>query len=174
MRHCLVQSSHPFIGIVISPLFYFFSSLRSLIEKPPIGGKDLIQLSVHQLQGFRLHAGPVSALVFCSRCFVYFSGAACKSIGHVVLQLPDQYRLMSQQPLKRKHKHKKQKLKPGDTPLQETPDASLEGSHEKKHKKQKRHDEEKERKKKKKEKKKKKVCPIRGHSRIIYAIIGQR
>ncbi|XP_015928281.1 mediator of RNA polymerase II transcription subunit 19 isoform X2 [Parasteatoda tepidariorum] len=104
------------------------SSLKSLIDKPPIGGKDLQPLTGSQLSGFRLHPGPV----------------------------PEQYRLMSQMPQKKKHK-KKHKHKDGDTPTQDSQqDASLEGAHEKKHKKQKRHDDEKEKKKKKKEKKKKK------------------
>lgn len=42
-------------------LFYpfFFSSLRSVIEKPPIGGKELLPLTSVQLAGFRLHPGPV-------------------------------------------------------------------------------------------------------------------
>jgi len=116
-------------GMIDTPGYQDNSSLRSLIEKPPIGGKELMPLSGAQLTGFRLHPGP----------------------------LPEQYRLMSQQPQKRKHKHKKSKHKSGDTPSQELqPDAGQE-THEKKHKKQKRHDEEKERKKKKKEKKKKKV-----------------
>ncbi|GFR08149.1 mediator of RNA polymerase II transcription subunit 19 [Trichonephila clavata] len=105
------------------------SSLKSLVEKPPIGGKELLPLTGSQLSGFRLHPGP----------------------------LPEQYRLMSQQPQKKKHKHKKHKHKAGDTPTQESQqDMSIEGPHEKKHKKQKRHDEEKEKKKKKKEKRKKK------------------
>lgn len=38
----------------------FCSSLRSLIEKPPIGGKELLPLTSVQLAGFRLHPGPVS------------------------------------------------------------------------------------------------------------------
>ncbi|XP_067124904.1 mediator of RNA polymerase II transcription subunit 19-like isoform X2 [Centruroides vittatus] len=105
------------------------SSLRSLIEKPPIGGKELLPLMGAQLTGFRLHAGP----------------------------LPEQYRLMNQQPQKKKHKHKKHKHKAGEMPSQESQqDSATDNTHEKKHKKQKRHDEEKERKKKKKEKKKKK------------------
>ncbi|XP_013782746.1 mediator of RNA polymerase II transcription subunit 19-like [Limulus polyphemus] len=114
------------------------SSLRSLIEKPPICGKELVPLSGVQLTGFRLHPGP----------------------------LPEQYRLMSHQPQKKKHKNKKHKHKAGDTPSHESQqDVSTENTHEKKHKKQKRHDEDKERKKKKKEKKKKKkhspeVCSV--------------
>uniref|UniRef100_G3MLK0 Mediator of RNA polymerase II transcription subunit 19 n=1 Tax=Amblyomma maculatum TaxID=34609 RepID=G3MLK0_AMBMU len=54
------------------------SSLRSLIEKPPVGGKELLPLTGAQLVGFRLHPGP----------------------------LPEQYRMMSQQPQRKKHKHK--------------------------------------------------------------------
>lgn len=36
------------------------STLRSVIEKPPIGGKELLPLTAVQLAGFRLHPGPVS------------------------------------------------------------------------------------------------------------------
>lgn len=35
------------------------SSLRSVIEKPPITGKEIEKLSVSQLSGFRLHPGPL-------------------------------------------------------------------------------------------------------------------
>ena len=35
------------------------SSLRGLIEKPPVVGKELQPLTNLQLTGFRLHAGPV-------------------------------------------------------------------------------------------------------------------
>ena len=35
------------------------SSLRAIIEKPPIGGKELAFLSTSQLSGFRLHPGAV-------------------------------------------------------------------------------------------------------------------
>lgn len=38
---------------------YIYSSLRSVIEKPPIGGKEILPLTTHQLAGFRLHPGPV-------------------------------------------------------------------------------------------------------------------
>ncbi|RWS17500.1 mediator of RNA polymerase II transcription subunit 19-like protein [Dinothrombium tinctorium] len=104
------------------------SSLRSLIDKPPICGKDLLNLSPAQLSGFRLHPGP--------------------------------YRLMNQPLMKKKHKQKKNKHKPGDTPSHESQmesvDTSMMAAHEKKHKKQRKHDEDKERKKKKKDKKKKK------------------
>uniref|UniRef100_T1J6F6 Mediator of RNA polymerase II transcription subunit 19 n=1 Tax=Strigamia maritima TaxID=126957 RepID=T1J6F6_STRMM len=116
-------------GMIDMPGHQDNSSLRSLIEKPPIGGKELIPLSGSQLLGFRLHTGP----------------------------LPEHYRIMNQIPQKKKHKHKKHKLKPGDTPSHEPPGENSQETHEKKHKKQKRHDDDKERKKKKKEKKKKKV-----------------
>lgn len=115
-------------------LFRFFqenSSLRSIIEKPPIGGKELLPLSNVQLAGFRLHPGP----------------------------LPEQYRYLNTTPArKHKNKYKKHRHKDsnvGNEPLSQT-DASVE-LHEKKHKKQKRHEDEKsERKKRKKEKKRKK------------------
>ena len=35
------------------------SSLRSVIEKPPITGKEIEKLSLSQLAGFRLHPGPL-------------------------------------------------------------------------------------------------------------------
>jgi len=38
---------------------FFRSSLRSVIEKPPIGGKELLPLTPVQLSGFKLHPGPV-------------------------------------------------------------------------------------------------------------------
>lgn len=68
---------------------------------------------------------------------------------------------MSNQTPQRK-KHKKKKLKSGDTPLHDSHNeasndiGSISREHEKKHKKQKRHEEDKERRKKKKDKKKKK------------------
>jgi len=109
------------------------SSLRSLIDKPPIGGKELMPLTASQLTGFRLHQGP----------------------------LPEQYRFMSQLTQRKKHKHKKNKQKSGETPSHESQSESLDAVnsnvHEKKHKKQKRHDDDKERKKKKKKKKEEKA-----------------
>lgn len=102
------------------------SSLRSLVEKPPILGKEYLQLPGYLMPGFRLHAGP----------------------------LPEQYRLMNQAPEKRK-KHKKHKKDGKDNVIHENQDGGgLDNSHEKKIKKTKRTDEE--RKKRKKEKKKKK------------------
>lgn len=40
-----------------------YSSLRSVIEKPPIGGKEILPLTTHQLAGFRLHPGPVCIFI---------------------------------------------------------------------------------------------------------------
>lgn len=76
------------------------------------------------------------------------------------MQLPEQYRYISQAPVKKhKYKHKKHKYKagePGAVSGETIVGESGADTHEKKHKKQKRHDEEKERKKRKKEKKRKK------------------
>lgn len=47
-------------GVIDSPGQQDNSSLRSVIEKPPIGGKELLPLTSIQLDGFRLHPGPVS------------------------------------------------------------------------------------------------------------------
>ena len=44
------------------------SSLRSVIEKPPVLGQELVPLSGHSLTGFRLHPGPVRSLHF----FLFF------------------------------------------------------------------------------------------------------
>lgn len=145
-------------GIIDGPGQQDNSTLRSVIDKPPIGGKELLPLTSSQLAGFRLHPGP----------------------------LPEQYRYVNTTPVKKhKNKHKKHKHKEGGPLSQETqitgsndfnlslkysrecfyhlnvfviiiPDAISQDTHEKKHKKQKRHDEEKERKKRKKEKKRKK------------------
>ncbi|XP_055378847.1 mediator of RNA polymerase II transcription subunit 19 [Condylostylus longicornis] len=116
------------------------ATLRSVIEKPPIGGKELLPLSSVQLAGFRLHPGP----------------------------LPEQYRSLNTPARKHKNKHKKHKHKepsggpappPPPPPIpQETAiiDPATLDIHEKKHKKQKRHEDDKERKKRKKEKKRKK------------------
>jgi len=127
-------------GNIDAPGSQDMSSLRMLIEKPPIGGKELNPLSQGQLMGFRLHHGP----------------------------LPEQYRLLNTQVRSKKHKHKKSKSKSGieDTPSHDGggpsdgsgllgPDGAPGSGHEKKHKKQRKHDKE-ERSKKKKDKKKKK------------------
>ncbi|XP_073814350.1 mediator of RNA polymerase II transcription subunit 19-like [Musca autumnalis] len=106
------------------------STLRSVIDKPPIGGKELLPLTSVQLAGFRLHPGP----------------------------LPEQYRAFNTIPArKHKNKHKKHKHKDGQQPPETNlMDSSGLETYEKKHKKQKRHEDEKERKKRKKEKKRKK------------------
>lgn len=46
-------------GVIDSPGQQDNSSLRSVIEKPPVGGKELLPLTSIQLDGFRLHPGPV-------------------------------------------------------------------------------------------------------------------
>lgn len=46
-------------GVIDAPGQQDNSSLRSVIEKPPIGGKELLPLTSIQLDGFRLHPGPV-------------------------------------------------------------------------------------------------------------------
>lgn len=51
-------------GIIDAPGSQDNSSLRSVIEKPPIGGKELLPLTSAQLAGFRLHPGPVSIIHF--------------------------------------------------------------------------------------------------------------
>ncbi|CAH1100677.1 unnamed protein product [Psylliodes chrysocephalus] len=120
-------------GVIDSPGQQDNSSLRSVIEKPPVGGKELLPLSNIQLDGFRLHPGP----------------------------LPEQYRYANATPIKKhKNKHKKHKHKESGLPSQETAvsDTSSE-THEKKHKKQKRHDEEKRKRKKEKKRKKQKHSP---------------
>ncbi|ESO02685.1 hypothetical protein HELRODRAFT_188804 [Helobdella robusta] len=104
------------------------SSLRLLMEKPPIVGKELIPLSGNALKGFKLYSGP----------------------------LPEQYRLMHQAVQPRK-KHKKSKREGKETGIPESQGNNLDGgsgSEYKKIKKNKKTDEE--RKKRKKEKKKRK------------------
>lgn len=139
------------VGVIDGPGQSDNSTLRSVIEKPPIVGKELMQLTSMQLSGFRLHLG----------------------------RLPEQYQYHISAPAKKhKNKHKKNKHKDGiapqDTSMQGEcrrwakngrvnvktdsvlSDSSALETHEKKHKKQKRHEDDKERKKRKKEKKRKK------------------
>lgn len=56
-------------------LFYrtIYSSLRKLIEKPPITGKEIQPLSSTSLNGFRLNPGPVDErfLLFCYIFILY-------------------------------------------------------------------------------------------------------
>lgn len=84
------------------------STLRSVIEKPPIGGKELLPLTAVQLAGFRLHPGPVSI------CWTFSS--SCSHLIHCLIQLPEQYRTTYATPArKHKNKHKKHKHKDGIT-----------------------------------------------------------
>merc|ERR1712002_1452442 len=46
-------------GVVDTPGSQDNSSLRGLIEKPPVCGKELLLLNQLQLAGFRLHPGPL-------------------------------------------------------------------------------------------------------------------
>merc|ERR1711971_317630 len=46
-------------GIADSPGSQDNSSLRGIIEKPPVGGKELVPLNQLQMAGFRLHPGPL-------------------------------------------------------------------------------------------------------------------
>ncbi|XP_074597528.1 mediator complex subunit 19 [Brevipalpus obovatus] len=122
------------------------SSLRSLIEKPPICGREILPLTSNQLSGFRLHQGPI----------------------------PEQYRFMSQPIVKKKHKSKKSKNKMDETPNRQSQleifETNSSSGHEKKHKKQRKHEDEKERKKKKKDKKKKrKHSPESGNASVHSA-----
>merc|ERR1712080_738483 len=66
-------------GVIDTPGSQDNSSLRGLIEKPPVVGKELHQLSYVQMAGFRLHPGP----------------------------LPEQYRFSMQVPTKKKQKRKR-------------------------------------------------------------------
>ncbi|KAK2166705.1 hypothetical protein NP493_1293g01015 [Ridgeia piscesae] len=50
-------------GNIDTPGLLDNSSLRSVIEKPPITGKELIPLSGAALTGFRLHPGPPPPLL---------------------------------------------------------------------------------------------------------------
>jgi len=118
-------------GIIDTTAAQDNSSLRQLIEKPPVGGKELMLLNQLQTAGFRLHPGP----------------------------LPEQYRsLLNQVPAKEKKKHKKKKHRGGETPAGEDK-TEEERREKKKHKKkdhhQSDHSEGAGAKKKKKEKKKK-------------------
>ncbi|CAO1426110.1 unnamed protein product [Diamesa hyperborea] len=106
------------------------SSLRSIIEKPPIGGKELHALTSVQLAGFRLHPG---------------------------VPLPEKFRYLNTIPTrKHKKKDKKHKYDNNNIPQEMSMSEQPGDTHEKKHKKGKRHDDDKERKKRKKEKKRKK------------------
>ncbi|XP_030224333.1 mediator of RNA polymerase II transcription subunit 19-A isoform X1 [Gadus morhua] len=83
-------------GMIDCPGTQDGSSLRSLIEKPPVCGNSFSPLTGALLTGFRLHTGP----------------------------LPEQYRLMHIQPPKKKSKHKHKHHRPQDPIPQETPSDS--------------------------------------------------
>ncbi|KAB5570989.1 hypothetical protein PHYPO_G00219790 [Pangasianodon hypophthalmus] len=83
-------------GMIDSPGIQDGSSLRSLIEKPPVCGNSFSPLTGALLTGFRLHTGP----------------------------LPEQYRLMHIQPPKKKSKHKHRHHRPQDPIPPETPSDS--------------------------------------------------
>lgn len=44
---------------------FIYSTLRSVIEKPPVARKEILPLTIHQLAGFRLHPGPVRIFISC-------------------------------------------------------------------------------------------------------------
>ncbi|XP_062856985.1 mediator of RNA polymerase II transcription subunit 19-A isoform X2 [Trichomycterus rosablanca] len=73
-------------GMIDAPGDQDGSSLRSLIEKPPVCGNSFSPLTGTLLTAFRLHTGP----------------------------LPEQYRLMHIQPPKKKSKHKHRHHRPQD------------------------------------------------------------
>ena len=54
-----------------SKCFIFFPSLHSVVDKPPIGGKELLPLTGHSLSGFRLNPGPVSIVWFSLQAFAW-------------------------------------------------------------------------------------------------------
>ncbi|NXY51943.1 MED19 polymerase, partial [Ceuthmochares aereus] len=83
-------------GMIDLPGSHDNSSLRSLIEKPPICGSSFTPLTGTMLTGFRLHAGP----------------------------LPEQCRLMHIQPPKKKNKHKHKQSRTQDPVPPETPSDS--------------------------------------------------
>ncbi|KAI0239490.1 Mediator of RNA polymerase II transcription subunit 19 [Lamellibrachia satsuma] len=112
-------------GNIDTPGLHDNSSLRSVIEKPPITGKELIPLSGAALTGFRLHPGP----------------------------LPEQYRVTSHMPQKKKHRKHRKEAREGIVLEHQEVITDISSEH-KKTKKTKKNDEE--RKKRKKEKKKKK------------------
>lgn len=66
-------------GMIDSPGGQDNSSLRGIIDKPPVCGKELLPLNQLQLAGFRLHPGP----------------------------LPEQYRSLTQMQTKKKHKKRR-------------------------------------------------------------------
>ncbi|XP_055862256.1 mediator of RNA polymerase II transcription subunit 19-like isoform X2 [Biomphalaria glabrata] len=115
-------------GNIDSPGIQDNSSLRSLIEKTPITGKELTQLSGSALSGFRLHPGP----------------------------LPEQYQLMNQMTQKKKRHKKKIKDSEKGSTLQLSQNSATGEPETKKTKRPKKEDDQKDSKKKRKKDKKKK------------------
>ncbi|NXA63962.1 MED19 polymerase, partial [Mohoua ochrocephala] len=162
-------------GMIDLPGSHDSSSLRSLIEKPPICGSSFTPLTGAMLTGFRLHAGPVSPGAWSRGRGV--GGARRGLTGPFSPQLPEQCRLMHIQPPKKKNKHKhkqsrtqdpvppgkgcrgrpaaplQQRLSTGSPGASAAPETPSDSDHKKKKKKK---EEDPERKRKKKEKKKKK------------------
>ena len=133
-------------GIIDTSAAQDNSSLRQLIEKPPVGGKELMLLNQLQLAGFRLVSQNCCQLVAEVNIFI------CRLHPG---PLPEQYRsLLNQVPTKEKKKHKKKKHRGGETPAGE--DKTEEERREKKKHKKKDHDSEGAGAKKKKKEKKKK------------------
>merc|ERR1719264_1848972 len=91
----------------------FLPQLPGVIEKPPVGGKELHSLTPLQLAGFRLHPGP----------------------------LPEQYRYSMQVQTKRGRKHKKNRHKGSETPATDgnEPGSSRNDSEEREKRKEKKH-----------------------------------
>lgn len=91
-------------GMIDLPGSHDSSSLRSLIEKPPICGSSFTPLTGAMLTGFRLHAGPVSPA---TGSLGGGRGPAWPGLTSPFSpQLPEQCRLMHIQPPKKKNKHK--------------------------------------------------------------------
>jgi mediator of RNA polymerase II transcription subunit 19 len=111
-----IMSCFSFVWIEPEVDFQLFSlqdnsSLRSVIEKPPILGKELLPLSTFQLAGFRLHPGPVRTLfrkILCTYTFM--------NDFFFVPQLPESYLNLNAPTRKHKNKHKKHKHKDGLIP----------------------------------------------------------
>lgn len=47
---------------ILDPCFFVTNSLQGLIDKPPVGGRELAPLTEASLQGFRLMPGSVRLL----------------------------------------------------------------------------------------------------------------
>lgn len=112
--------------MIDSPGIQDNSSLRSLIEKPPVCNNSFSPLTGVMLTGFRLHTGPVSVCV-CMRETKEGLPMHLLWVSHILLfacmiyvilsllpKLPEQYRLMHIQPPKKKNKHKHKHHRPQD------------------------------------------------------------